>query len=99
MISSKNLFKMAWNRQNSGFIDSSCSSSSASLFAVHKGHFSVYTCDRKRFLIPLEYLDKNILRQLLKLSEEAFGLQINGPITLLCDAALMETHGVRSLID
>ena len=62
MMSSKNLFKMDWNNlQNSDFnrragnqvSDHSCSSSSASLLAAHKGHFAVYTCDRKRFLIPL----------------------------------------------
>ncbi|KAH7574865.1 hypothetical protein JRO89_XS02G0014600 [Xanthoceras sorbifolium] len=96
MISSKKLFKMAWNRQNSAFIrrttgnQVSDSCSSASSLLAHKGHFAVYTSDRKRFLIPLVYLNKNIFRQLLKLSEEEFGLQVDGPITLPCDASLME---------
>nr|GLL25773.1 auxin-responsive protein SAUR68-like [Ipomoea trifida] len=64
----------------------SCSTSSA----VSKGHFVVYTADQKRFVIPLSYLENEIIRQLLNMSEEEFGLPSDGPITLPCDAVFME---------
>lgn len=57
---------------------------------AHKGHFVVYTTDQKRFLIPLKYLNEMIFRELLKLSEEEFGFQINGRITLPFDASVLE---------
>ncbi|KAM6541082.1 hypothetical protein CsatB_005529 [Cannabis sativa] len=55
-----------------------------------KGHFVVYTTDEKRFVMPLEFLNKNILRELFKMSEEEFGLSSDGPIKLPCDAVFME---------
>ncbi|KAJ4834319.1 hypothetical protein Tsubulata_014219 [Turnera subulata] len=55
-----------------------------------KGHFVVYTMDRNRFVIPLVYLDNNIFRELFRMSEEAFGLPRDGPITLACDSAFLE---------
>ncbi|XP_043709147.1 auxin-responsive protein SAUR36-like [Telopea speciosissima] len=55
-----------------------------------KGHFIVYTADKKRFMIPLAYLTTNIFRELLRMSEEEFGLPGDGPITLPCDSAFME---------
>ncbi|CBI37776.3 unnamed protein product, partial [Vitis vinifera] len=55
-----------------------------------KGHFVVYTTDKRRFMIPLAYLSNNILRELFKMAEEEFGLQSNGPITLPCDSVFME---------
>ncbi|TXG64978.1 hypothetical protein EZV62_011972 [Acer yangbiense] len=54
-----------------------------------KGHFVIYTFDRKRFVIPLAYLSNDIFRELLKLSEEEFGLLSDEPITLPCEAAFM----------
>ncbi|CAI9280215.1 unnamed protein product [Lactuca saligna] len=54
-----------------------------------KGHFVVYTVDHSRFVIPLHYLDNNIFRELLKMSEDEFGLPTNKPITLPCDSSLM----------
>ncbi|XP_019157614.1 PREDICTED: auxin-responsive protein SAUR68-like [Ipomoea nil] len=63
----------------------SCSTSSA----VSKGHFAIYTADQRRFVIPLSYLENEIIRQLLNLSEQEFGLPSNGPITLPCDAVFM----------
>ncbi|KAJ0960623.1 hypothetical protein J5N97_001499 [Dioscorea zingiberensis] len=62
-----------------------CSTSSV----AEKGHFFVYTSDGKRFMVPLAYLDNNIFKKLLKISEEEFGLPGNGPITLPCDAKRM----------
>ncbi|XP_039128432.1 auxin-responsive protein SAUR68-like [Dioscorea cayenensis subsp. rotundata] len=63
-----------------------CSTSSV----AEKGHFFVYTSEGKRFMIPLAYLDNNIFKELLKISEEEFGLPGDGPITLPCDAKSME---------
>lgn len=54
-----------------------------------KGHFVVYTMDHSRFVIPLHYLNNNIFRELLKMSEDEFGLPTNRPITLPCDSSLM----------
>ncbi|KAM0945346.1 putative small auxin-up RNA [Dioscorea sansibarensis] len=63
-----------------------CSTSSV----AEKGHFIVYTSEGKRFMVPLAYLNNNIFRELLKISEEEFGLPGDGPITLPCDAVSME---------
>ncbi|KAH7692280.1 Small auxin-up RNA protein [Dioscorea alata] len=57
---------------------------------AEKGHFFVYTSEGKRFMIPLAYLTNNIFKELLRISEEEFGLPGDGPITLPCDAASME---------
>ncbi|KAJ0963995.1 hypothetical protein J5N97_029117 [Dioscorea zingiberensis] len=65
----------------------SCSTSSS---VAEKGHFNVYTLEGKRFMVPLAYLDNNIFKELLRISEEEFGLPCGGPITLPCDAASMD---------
>lgn len=54
------------------------------------GHFVMYTADQRRFVLPLEYLDKEIFKELFRMAEQVFGLPRNGPITLPCDAASME---------
>ncbi|XP_022749216.1 auxin-responsive protein SAUR68-like [Durio zibethinus] len=54
-----------------------------------KGHFVVYTMDKKRFVIPLAYLSNSIFQELFKMSEEEFGLSSDGPITLPCDSVFM----------
>ncbi|KAH0714042.1 hypothetical protein KY290_006908 [Solanum tuberosum] len=101
MISTKKLIKMArkWQKfaamqrkrisfpRNVSDADS-CSTSSSS--TVEKGHFVVYTPDQARFVIPLVYLENEIIRQLLNMSEEEFGLPSGGPITLPCDSAFMD---------
>ncbi|XP_009615385.1 auxin-responsive protein SAUR68-like [Nicotiana tomentosiformis] len=66
----------------------SCSTSSSSI--AGKGHFVVYTIDQRRFLIPLAYLENEVVRQLLSMSEEEFGLPSGGLITLPCDSAFMD---------
>ncbi|MCD7468277.1 hypothetical protein HAX54_006298 [Datura stramonium] len=66
----------------------SCSASSSSI--VEKGHFVVYTADQARFVIPLTYLENEVIRQLLNMSEEDFGLPRGGPITLPCDSVFMD---------
>ncbi|XP_055807787.1 auxin-responsive protein SAUR68-like [Solanum dulcamara] len=101
MISTKKLIKMArrWQKsaavqrkrisfsRNDNDIDS-CSTCLSSI--VEKGHFVVYTADQVRFVIPLAYLKNEVIRQLLNMSEEEFGLTSGGPITLPCDSAFMD---------
>ncbi|KAI9182183.1 hypothetical protein LWI28_022901 [Acer negundo] len=55
-----------------------------------KGHFVVYTADQRRFVLPISYLSNQIFQELLRMSEEEFGLPGNGPITLPCDLVFME---------
>nr|DAD46619.1 TPA_asm: hypothetical protein HUJ06_016556 [Nelumbo nucifera]DAD46623.1 TPA_asm: hypothetical protein HUJ06_016560 [Nelumbo nucifera] len=57
-----------------------------SAIVVVKDHFVVYTADQKRFVIPLAYLSNPIFIELLRMSEEEFGLPSDGPITLPCDS-------------
>ncbi|KAJ9704639.1 hypothetical protein PVL29_002948 [Vitis rotundifolia] len=72
-------------RTNADMDAGTCSTSVAD-----KGHFVVYTTDKRRFMIPLVYLSNNIFRELFKMSEEEFGLQSDGPITLPCDSVFMQ---------
>ncbi|XVE48777.1 hypothetical protein DITRI_Ditri01bG0029800 [Diplodiscus trichospermus] len=55
----------------------------------NKGHFVIYTMDKSRFVIPLEYLCNSIFLELLKMSEDEFGLSSDGPILLPCDSVFM----------
>jgi hypothetical protein len=55
-----------------------------------KSHLVAYSADQKRFLLPLDYHIKAIVRELLELAEEEFGLPSNGHLTLPCDAELVE---------
>ncbi|KDP36840.1 hypothetical protein JCGZ_08131 [Jatropha curcas] len=57
---------------------------------AQKGHFVVYSIDKKRFVVPLYYLNHSIFKELFKMSEEEFGLPGTGPIVLPCDAVSME---------
>ncbi|XP_019157612.1 PREDICTED: auxin-responsive protein SAUR68-like [Ipomoea nil] len=99
MISSKKLIKLAKRWQKFAAIRrkrisfpslyddaDSCSTSTP----VNRGHFAIYTVDQKRFVVPLSYLENAIIRQLLNMSEEEFGLPSDGPITLPCDAVFMD---------
>ncbi|KAJ6985857.1 hypothetical protein NC653_023707 [Populus alba x Populus x berolinensis] len=101
IISAKKLVKLArkWQKlaaisrkrltfpQTISSLDSDdCSTSST----AEKGHFVVYTTDEKRFVLPLDYLNNEIVKELFNLAEEEFGLTSNGPLTLPCDAAFME---------
>ncbi|XXG71852.1 hypothetical protein AAC387_Pa07g1082 [Persea americana] len=62
-----------------------------------KGNFVVYTADGRRFAVPLSYLENPIFIELLKMSEEEFGLPGNGPIKLPCDGVFMDY--VMSLVE
>uniref|UniRef100_A0A803LG61 Uncharacterized protein n=2 Tax=Chenopodium quinoa TaxID=63459 RepID=A0A803LG61_CHEQI len=57
---------------------------------AEKGHFVVYTSDKKRFMIPLAYLNSEIFRELFRIAEEEFGVSSSGPIMLPCDSVFME---------
>lgn len=57
---------------------------------AEKGHFVAYSSDQKRYVIPLGHLESSVFRELLKMSEEEFGLPRDGPIMLPCDAACLE---------
>ena len=54
-----------------------------------KGHFAVYTIDGRRFVTPLAYplayLKTEVLKGLLTIAEEEFGVSSDCAITLLCD--------------
>ncbi|KAL6011854.1 hypothetical protein ACLOJK_002320 [Asimina triloba] len=90
MIHPKKLVKLA----RKSFSSNSAAGCSKSV--ADKGHFVVYTVDRRRFMVPLEYLHSFIFQQLLKMSEDVFGLPSDGPITLPCDGVFME-HVVLSV--
>ncbi|KAG5574347.1 hypothetical protein H5410_054481 [Solanum commersonii] len=87
MISAKKLIKMArkWQkfaakqRKRISFVRN-----------VSDADSCIYTADQVRFVIPLVYLENEIIRQLLNMSEEEFGLPSGGPITLPCDSAFMD---------
>ncbi|KAI3804059.1 hypothetical protein L1987_32227 [Smallanthus sonchifolius] len=82
MLTPKKLVKMARKWRRMAAKDGST--------VANKGHFVVYTADHNRFVIPLHYLNNNIFRELLKMSEDEFGLPTDGPITLPCDSSLMK---------
>ena len=103
MISAKKLIKLArkWQKlaalrrkriampRNIATVDADaerCSTSNT----VEKGHFVVYSIDERRFVLPLEYLNDDIVKELLMLAEEEFGLLSNSPLTLPCDAGFMK---------
>ncbi|CAD5313993.1 unnamed protein product [Arabidopsis thaliana] len=96
MINAKKLMKMAkkWqqraalHRKRISFQRSSVFTSSSS--TVEKGCFVVYTADKIRFAFPISYLSNSVVQELLKISEEEFGLPTEGPITLPFDSAFLE---------
>ncbi|EOA38662.1 hypothetical protein CARUB_v10010600mg [Capsella rubella] len=95
MMNTKKLIKMAkkWqqraalHRKRISFHKSTTTSSST---AVEKGCFVVYTADNKRFAFPISYLSNSVFQELLKISEEEFGLPTGGPITLPFDSVFLE---------
>ncbi|XP_050212233.1 auxin-responsive protein SAUR68-like [Mercurialis annua] len=98
MVSAKNLLKLAkrWrklaaiSRKRITSTQTIATTDSTSSSKVEKGHFVVYSADQKRFLLPLEYLNNELVRELFDMAEDEFGLPSNGPLTLPCDAELME---------
>ncbi|BAT91143.1 auxin-responsive protein SAUR64-like [Vigna umbellata] len=103
MISSKKMIQMAWKWQKEvtkyqrkrlvwpKTEENAATAEGCSVWTkAEKGHFVVYSMDKKRFVLPLLYLKNNIFRELFKLAEEEFGLSSNVPLTLPCEATLME---------
>ncbi|XP_057495757.1 auxin-responsive protein SAUR68-like [Actinidia eriantha] len=93
MISPNKVITMARNWQKIATIGKKRSSlprTRTSPHVANKGHFVVYSADRRRFVIPLVYLQSSIFRELFKMSEEEFGLPRDGPITLPCDAVCID---------
>ncbi|CAN6464253.1 unnamed protein product [Victoria cruziana] len=96
MISTKRLVQMArkWQRlaaRGRKRISFPRSSSSKKVAATaEKGHFVAYASDDKRYVVPLACLHRPIFRELLKMAEEEFGLNIDGAITFPCDSAMMD---------
>ncbi|KAK3412535.1 hypothetical protein EUGRSUZ_I01275 [Eucalyptus grandis] len=101
MISTKKLIRMArkWQKMAAGGrkrisfhrTNSKSASANANRSSVaQKGHFVVYTTDERRFVIPLSFLNNEIVRTLFSVSEEEFGIPCDGPITLPIDALSME---------
>ncbi|KFK44767.1 hypothetical protein AALP_AA1G300400 [Arabis alpina] len=96
MMNTKKLIKMAkkWqqraalSRKRISFQRSSTTSSSSS--AVEKECFIVYTTDKTRFAFPISYLSNSVFQELLKISEEEFGIPSGGPITFPFDSVFME---------
>ncbi|KAG2290910.1 hypothetical protein Bca52824_037579 [Brassica carinata] len=94
MVYTKKLLKMAkkWqqraalHRKRISFQRSSITSSPA----AEKGCFVVYTLDKSRFSLPVSCLSNSVLQELLNISEEEFGLQAGGPITLPFDSVFLE---------
>ncbi|XP_058080658.1 auxin-responsive protein SAUR64-like [Magnolia sinica] len=70
--------------------DGDADSSGCTTSVPNKGHFVVYTTDGTRFVVPLEFLNNPIFIELLKMSEDEFGLPGNGPIKFPCDEIFME---------
>ncbi|CAH2034332.1 unnamed protein product [Thlaspi arvense] len=95
MINTKKIMKMAkkWqqraalSRKRISFQRSRTASSSN---VVEKGCFVVYTADRIRFAFPISYLSNSVFQELLKISEEEFGLPKEGPIMLSFDSVFLE---------
>ncbi|WCJ18918.1 SAUR-like auxin-responsive protein family [Euphorbia peplus] len=97
-ISSKKLIKLArkWQkmaalkRRRITFQSHTDTTSCSTSAKAEKGYFAVYSADQKRFLLPLEYLSSELIIELFNMAEDEFGLPGNGPLTLPCDAEIME---------
>ena len=93
--------RISLQRINKDVHEDSCSTSSV----VDKGHFVVYSSDRRRFVILLAYLNSEIMRDLFQMSEEEFGIQSAGPIILPCDSVFLDyvisfiQHGVSKELE
>ncbi|XP_039135472.1 auxin-responsive protein SAUR65-like [Dioscorea cayenensis subsp. rotundata] len=86
----KKILKMAKKLQKITSSSTTTTTTSTMNVIADKGHFFVYTLEKKRFMVPLAYLESTVFQELLKISEEEFGLSFDGPITLPCDAVFME---------
>lgn len=92
MISAKKLIKLARKWQKLAALNRKRVALPHIIGAAkaEKGYFAVYSADRKRFLLPLEYLNNELIKKLFDMAEEEFGLKGNGPLTLPFEAEIME---------
>ncbi|XP_023632637.1 auxin-responsive protein SAUR61 [Capsella rubella] len=97
MMNTKKLMKMAKKWQQRAALSRkrisfqrSVSTTSSSTTASEKGCFVVYTSDQIRFAFPISYLSNSVFQELLKISEEEFGLSTEGPITLPFDSVFLK---------
>ncbi|KAK3231952.1 hypothetical protein Dsin_003833 [Dipteronia sinensis] len=92
IISLKNLISIAlkWKKMAGIVGDRRTISLPRNHTLANKGHFVVYSVDKKRFVVPLAYLHTSVFRELLRMSEEEFGLPRDGPIVFPCEAAFLE---------
>ncbi|KAK7312191.1 hypothetical protein VNO77_35875 [Canavalia gladiata] len=97
MISSKKITHMAWKwqkqatKQRKKIIWQKSQENATKVWTkAEKGHFVVYSVDKRRFVLPLLYLKNNMLRELFKLAEEEYGLSSNVPLTLPCEGTIIE---------
>ncbi|KAK8948242.1 hypothetical protein KSP40_PGU015544 [Platanthera guangdongensis] len=88
--SSKRLIEMARKWKKIAVFGRKRISSGTRTVVASRGHVFVYSADNRRFIIPLTYLSSDIFRELLRMSEEEFGLPTNGPVTLPFDASFLE---------
>ncbi|KAI3515217.1 hypothetical protein L1887_14006 [Cichorium endivia] len=65
-------------------------SANGTIRGTDKGHFAVYTSDEIRFVMPLSYLKNDIFQELLKVAEDEYGLQTDGPIRIPFKATFMK---------
>ncbi|WCJ18885.1 SAUR-like auxin-responsive protein family [Euphorbia peplus] len=95
-ISAKKLIKLArkWqklaalNRRRITFESHRDTTSCSTSAKAEKGYFVVYSADQKRFLLPLEYLNSELIIELFNMAEDELGLP--GPLTLPCEVEIME---------
>ncbi|XVF68027.1 hypothetical protein PTKIN_Ptkin10aG0169800 [Pterospermum kingtungense] len=96
MINTKRLIELAkkWQKmaaiKRRGILVTKSNTNADPVATIGKGHFAVYTTDKKRFVVPLKYLNTNLFRELLEMSEEEFGIRADGPIILPCDSTFLE---------
>ena len=107
MISTKKIMAGKWHKLVCGGRKRICliSPNSDQTFVANRGNFVIYSRDKRRFVLPLAYLQHNIFQELLEISEQEFGLQASGPITLPCDSIFMNSlvplfhHGLARNLD
>ncbi|VVA92963.1 unnamed protein product [Arabis nemorensis] len=93
MMNSKKIMKMVKKWQQRAALKRkriSVQRTNTSASFVEKGCFVVYTADKTRFAFPISYLSNYVFQELLKISEEEFGIPSGGPITLPFDSVFLE---------
>lgn len=91
MINTRKIIQIARKYQRRRTQENVLKSEGCSLWIKgEKGHFVVYSTDKRRFVLPLAYLNNNIFRELFKWAEEEFGLSSNVPLMLPCDGTVIE---------